>query len=96
VIERLPWVRIPPFCHCFREDIRIVVSPNDSLEGMCCVSSPDYLLKPRAELGFGKYFSPKMGRIQFSPEFEIDRVTIFESPFSRSGFRSSSDRSSTL
>jgi hypothetical protein len=65
------------------EDMRIVVSPNDRLEGMCCVPSPDYLLKPRAELGFGKYFSTKMGRIQFSPEFEIDRVTIFESPFKR-------------
>jgi hypothetical protein len=65
------------------EDMRIVVSPNGRLEGMCCVPSADYLLKPRAELGFGKYFSTKMGRIQFSPGFEIDSVTIYESPFKR-------------
>jgi hypothetical protein len=65
------------------EDMRIVVSPNGRLEGMCCVPSSDYLLKPRAELGFGRYFSTKMARIQFSPEPEIDRVTIYESPFKR-------------
>jgi hypothetical protein len=65
------------------EDMRMVVSENGRLEGMCCVPSPDYLLKPGAELGFGKYFSTKMGRIQFSPGFEMDRVTIYKSPFNR-------------
>ena len=65
------------------EDVRVVASADGRLEGMCCLPSSDYRIKPRGGLGFESGFFCRMARIQFGPGYEISGLTIYESPFKR-------------
>ena len=65
------------------EDVRIVVSSDGRLEGMGCLPSSDFRIKPNGGLGFGSYFSTDMARLQFGPDYEITKLTTYASPFKR-------------
>jgi hypothetical protein len=65
------------------EDVRIVTTPDGRLEGMGCLPSSNFRIKPNGGLGFGSEFSTKMARLQFGPGYELSRLTTYESPFKR-------------
>ena len=65
------------------EDIRIVTSPDGRLEGMGCLPSSNFRIKPSGALGFASDFTTKMARLQFGPGYEIAKLTTYESPFKR-------------
>ena len=64
------------------EDVRIVASPDGRLEAMGCLPQ-NFRYKPRGRVGFGSEFYTQMARIQFGPEFQITKLTTYESPFKR-------------
>jgi hypothetical protein len=65
------------------EDLRLIASPQGTIEAMCCVPLSTFHLEPGGELYFGNGFSTKMARLQFNSNFAIARVTTYESPFGR-------------
>ena len=65
------------------EDIRIVTSSDDRLEGIGCLPLAGFRIKPGGGLGFGIEFSTKMARIQFGPGYEINKLTTYDSPLER-------------
>jgi hypothetical protein len=65
------------------EDSRIIASPQGVVEGMANLPSSKHKVHPDNEITFDLDFDMKMGRFEFDPDFEIAKVTTYESPFRR-------------